>query len=63
MLLETDCLAGDAGEAGLYYLALPYIQLQGLHSVSLPNSVNLAFDYSLVCKVRLEPLGSELDRC
>ena len=42
-----------AGEMVCYYLALPYMQKRGLHSVQLPNALNFAFDYALLCKVCL----------
>ncbi|KAG7671733.1 hypothetical protein Ndes2526B_g07369 [Nannochloris sp. 'desiccata'] len=36
---------GVVGEMHAVYLALPYIGARKLHSVTLPNSLNFAFDY------------------
>ena len=45
-----------AGEAGIYYLSLPYLEQRKVHSVQLPNAANFGFDYALLCKVRLQHL-------
>ena len=33
------------GELLTVYAALPYVQNSGLYSVSLPNNLNVSFDY------------------
>lgn len=43
---------GVVGELMITWHALPYIKQRRLHSLRLPNAVNLGFDYHLFCQVR-----------
>ncbi|KAL4859657.1 Very-long-chain (3R)-3-hydroxyacyl-CoA dehydratase 2 [Chlorella vulgaris] len=44
---------GVVGEMWAVVLALPHIKQNGLHTISMPNAGNFAFDYSLFLKVLL----------
>jgi very-long-chain (3R)-3-hydroxyacyl-CoA dehydratase len=45
---------GVLGEMASMWYALPLLRQRGLHSVTLPNTWNFGFDYSVFLTVRLQ---------
>ena len=46
------------GEMPLMYNGIPYLRQRGLHSLSMPNSLNFAFRYDIFVQARAPACGS-----